>query len=113
MNIEKNKQSGQGMVEYALILALIAVVVIVAVSVVGQNASEKMSSVAASLSGSPVSYPTMGEARDAFCAANPGVDQNIDLYSGSDGYIVAFRVNGEPRSDLIAAGYNVSNTDCR
>jgi pilus assembly protein Flp/PilA len=34
----KNEESGQGMVEYGLILALIAVVVIVAVKAIGTNA---------------------------------------------------------------------------
>lgn len=37
MNWLKNEESGQGMVEYGLILALIAVVVIVAVTAIGGN----------------------------------------------------------------------------
>ena len=40
------KEKGQGLVEYALILALIAVVVIVAVRALGTNASTKMQGVA-------------------------------------------------------------------
>lgn len=37
MNWLKNEESGQGMVEYGLILALIAVAVIVALTALGDN----------------------------------------------------------------------------
>jgi len=40
MNWLKNEESGQGMVEYGLILALIAVVVIVALSGLGTKVKE-------------------------------------------------------------------------
>ncbi len=43
------REEGQGLVEYALILALIAVVVIVAVVLLGNNASTLMNSVATSI----------------------------------------------------------------
>lgn len=43
------KEKGQGMVEYALILALIAIVVIVAMNIVGTGASTQFSSVGASI----------------------------------------------------------------
>ena len=36
-----NEESGQGLVEYALILALIAVIVIAALSLLGQNVNNK------------------------------------------------------------------------
>jgi pilus assembly protein Flp/PilA len=42
----KNEESGQGMVEYGLILALIAVVVIAAVTLIGKNANETFNEVA-------------------------------------------------------------------
>lgn len=42
----KNEESGQGMVEYGLILALIAVVVIVAVRAIGTNAKDTFQGVA-------------------------------------------------------------------
>lgn len=41
MNWLKNEESGQGMVEYALIIALIAVVVIGAVRLLGQTVESK------------------------------------------------------------------------
>lgn len=41
MNWLKNEESGQGMVEYALIIALIAVVVIGAVRLLGQTVNTK------------------------------------------------------------------------
>lgn len=41
----KRRESGQGMVEYALILVLIAVVVIVILTVVGQQVSNVFSNV--------------------------------------------------------------------
>ena len=36
-----NEESGQGLIEYALILALIAVIVIAALSLLGQNVNNK------------------------------------------------------------------------
>ncbi len=42
-------ESGQGMVEYALILALIAVVVIVAVTAIGKSAKTKFNDISANL----------------------------------------------------------------
>ena len=44
-------ESGQGMVEYALIIALIAVVVIGAITVLGTGIRDKFDSVNGSLSG--------------------------------------------------------------
>ena len=46
MNWLKNEESGQGMVEYGLILALIAVVVIAALTLLGDNVSETFNKVA-------------------------------------------------------------------
>lgn len=46
MNWLKNEESGQGMVEYGLILALIAVVVIGAVTLIGKNLDTMFTSVA-------------------------------------------------------------------
>jgi pilus assembly protein Flp/PilA len=40
MNWLKNEESGQGMVEYALIIVAIAVVVIVALQAIGTNVNE-------------------------------------------------------------------------
>ena len=42
-------ESGQGMVEYALIVALIAVVAIVAVKAIGSKASDKLQAAADAL----------------------------------------------------------------
>ena len=42
-------ENGQGMVEYALILALIAIVVIVAVTALGNSTKNKMNNVASAL----------------------------------------------------------------
>ena len=44
-----NDEEGQGMVEYALIIALIAVVVIVAVTKVGESVKDKFNQVAETL----------------------------------------------------------------
>jgi len=46
MNWLKNEESGQGMVEYGLILALIAVVVIGAVTLIGGNLNTMFTGVA-------------------------------------------------------------------
>lgn len=43
------EEEGQGLVEYALILALIAIVVIGAVSLIGTNARDMFDQIAASL----------------------------------------------------------------
>ncbi|HOT22143.1 MAG TPA: Flp family type IVb pilin [Sedimentibacter sp.] len=47
----KNEESGQGMVEYGLILALIAVVVIVALRTIGTNANATFENIADELEG--------------------------------------------------------------
>ena len=46
----KNEESGQGMVEYGLILALIAVVVIGALQFLGTATQEKLDEVGAAIS---------------------------------------------------------------
>jgi pilus assembly protein Flp/PilA len=43
------REDGQGLVEYALILALIALICLVALSVLGGNVTSQLSSVAASV----------------------------------------------------------------
>jgi pilus assembly protein Flp/PilA len=43
-------ESGQGLVEYALIIALVAIVAIAALQVLGQKSSNTLSNAAASLS---------------------------------------------------------------
>ena len=48
----KNEESGQGMVEYGLILALIAVVVIVALRTLGTSTQKKLQEVGEAISGS-------------------------------------------------------------
>jgi len=45
-----DREDGQDMVEYALLVALIAVVCIVAATLLGSNASAKFSSVASAIS---------------------------------------------------------------
>jgi pilus assembly protein Flp/PilA len=50
MNWLKNEESGQGMVEYGLILALVAVVVIIALRALGNATAAKMNDVAGELS---------------------------------------------------------------
>ena len=44
-----NDESGQGLVEYALIIALVAIVAIAALSVLGKKASNTLSNAANSL----------------------------------------------------------------
>lgn len=43
------KEEGQGLVEYALILALIAIVVIAVLTLLGRNVNNKLSEVAGAL----------------------------------------------------------------
>jgi pilus assembly protein Flp/PilA len=45
-----NDDSGQGLVEYALIIALVSIVAIAALSVLGKKASNTLSNVAGKLS---------------------------------------------------------------
>lgn len=47
----KDEESGQGMVEYGLILALIAVVVIVALRTLGESTQAKLEEVEGAISG--------------------------------------------------------------
>jgi pilus assembly protein Flp/PilA len=49
VNWLKNEESGQGMVEYGLILALVAIVVIAALNILGDRTANKMNEVANSL----------------------------------------------------------------
>ncbi len=46
LNWFSNEESGQGMVEYALIIALVAIVVIVALRALGDATNDKMQNVA-------------------------------------------------------------------
>lgn len=46
LNWFSNEESGQGMVEYALIIALVAIVVIVALRALGTATNNKMQNVA-------------------------------------------------------------------
>jgi pilus assembly protein Flp/PilA len=48
-NVKNVKQKGASLVEYALLVALIAVVCIAAVRIIGTNASTKFSQTASSL----------------------------------------------------------------
>ncbi|MEL7649836.1 MAG: Flp family type IVb pilin [Sedimentibacter sp.] len=50
MNWLKEEESGQGMVEYGLILALIAVVVIAALNVLGPKVAETFNNVSGKMS---------------------------------------------------------------
>ncbi|MGA1191776.1 MAG: Flp family type IVb pilin [Bdellovibrionota bacterium] len=54
----KSGQSGASLVEYALLVALIAVVAIGAVTFLGQNVSTKLSSVASAIQGKGADDPT-------------------------------------------------------
>jgi pilus assembly protein Flp/PilA len=45
----KNREDGQGLAEYGLILALVAVVAVGAVTLLGTNVSAKISSIATSI----------------------------------------------------------------
>ncbi len=51
MNWFTEEESGQGMVEYGLILALIAVVVIVALTTIGTNIKDKFEEIGIKLGG--------------------------------------------------------------
>jgi Flp pilus assembly pilin Flp len=61
--LHRRRQAGQGMVEYALILVLIAIAAIIAVTVVGQQTSNAFSSVSSGLAGTSgtqtASYKTL------------------------------------------------------
>ena len=49
----KNEESGQGMVEYGLILALIAVVVIIALQTLGTATKDKLDEVGNAIKATP------------------------------------------------------------
>ncbi len=103
------------MVEYALILALIAIVVIVAVSVVGTNASEKMSSVAASLGGGIVGQATMRQALAAYCGTSRAGGGGISQYQNLEGswVVVLDPLDAYANPEAIAAGYGkIENASC-
>ncbi|CCJ34429.1 Flp family type IVb pilin [Caloramator australicus] len=51
MNLNLKKQKGQGMVEYGLIIALVAVVVIVALTLLGGNIRNIFNQIAGELGG--------------------------------------------------------------
>lgn len=51
MNWLKNEESGQGMVEYGLIIALIAVVIIVALTALGGGLKDKFNQIATEVGG--------------------------------------------------------------
>jgi pilus assembly protein Flp/PilA len=99
----KNNQKGQGLVEYALILVLVAIVVIAALMVLGPVIGSTFSKINTSMSGigggggSPTSVPTptgpqnfgtyttpgsspASSAINTYCSANPHLGYN--LYSG-------------------------------
>ena len=48
---DEEKETGASMVEYALLVALIAVVAIAAVNVLGTNVSQKFSAIASGVAG--------------------------------------------------------------
>ena len=52
-NVDKRSEAGATMVEYALIAALIAIVCIGGITILGQSASDKFSSIGSSLTSAP------------------------------------------------------------
>ena len=50
-SIEKKSERGASLVEYALLVALIAVIAIAAVRILGQNVSQQFSTIAAQIQG--------------------------------------------------------------
>lgn len=82
----KKQERGQGLVEYAIILALVALVVIGVMTTLGKKTTGVFNKVSTAFG--PTTYSSMGEAYDAFCADNPGVTPNF-FYSPTDGSYVA------------------------
>jgi len=65
----KKQEKGQGLVEYAIILALIAIVVIVVISTVGYEINNTFIDIAWVISGNDLQ--DLHDAADALCAGKP------------------------------------------
>ena len=93
---ENKQEKGQGLVEYAIILALIAIVVISVMTTLGKKTCNTFNKIGNSLdggagsncgvasSGSVAGYNSYAAAQTAWCAANPSVHGNplpgLDVY---------------------------------
>jgi pilus assembly protein Flp/PilA len=91
----KSKQEkGQGLVEYAIILALVAIVVIGVMNVLGGKVRGTFEWINSAIPGDSVgtvteynsdNYPDYQDAEEAYCAVNPGA--SFYVISGSPSYI--------------------------
>ena len=104
------KEKGQGLVEYALILVLIAIVVIVAMRVLGNKVSDTFGTVNTELAGGAdgggggADIPSEAQdfgvndadastdknvATTNYCGRNPGTEYNLYINSSSGSYTLA------------------------
>lgn len=122
-------EKGQGLVEYAIILALIAIVVISVMTMLGKKTCNTFNMVGNSLdgstgsncgttsSGSVTAYSSYSAAQTAWCVANPSVHGNplpgLDVYYNattgtyvqawrSEANMTTFQLNADPNYVLLA-----------
>jgi len=117
-------EKGQGLVEYAIILALIAIVVIGVMTTLGKKTCNTFNKVSNSLdgstsgncstasSGSVTGYSSYAAAQAAWCAANPSVHGDplpiLDVYynSTTGQYVQAWRTEADPVTFKLLADPN-------
>jgi pilus assembly protein Flp/PilA len=95
----KKNEKGQGLVEYAIILALIAIVVIGVMTTLGKKTSKSLSKVSDALG--PTAYSSISDANASFCAGNPGAMPAY--FSNSSGQYTVTEWTGFPLSDYPSA----------
>lgn len=125
MNRKLSRQQGQGLVEYALILALIAIIVIATVMLLGQGINQIFARIVLQLqypgnySGDPVTASGVNASANGGCpfgecSVTASVNATINGASGSPSICAQFSVSGggsqvacgSPPSATISGGGN-------
>jgi pilus assembly protein Flp/PilA len=96
MNIHKKREEGQGLVEYALVLVLIAIVVIVILSMLGPQVSGVFGRVMAGLNGQSLTGQGLEYAFTSTGVSSPGGGVNCTLQAGAT--VIALQ-DGVPLAD--------------
>ena len=99
-------EKGQGLVEYAIILALVAVVVIAVMSIFGEKICTTMESVSNSLPGEGNSVSVCGKVADA-----PSGPQDFGSTQWKNGFDTATPINNFCASEGSGTGYNFYSID--
>lgn len=106
----KKNEKGQGLVEYAIILALIAIVVIGVMTSLGKKVNSAIGKVNDGLGGGSFTseYATWPLARTAYCADKSSGTQYTDYQNTSTGQFIA-----GPLGSPAPSGYTVyGNISC-